>query len=56
MVCAFLETYQVSNLLVENIRDLSVRLLMLHYLYDIKGQDATAKTQHQMCPFKLTDS
>lgn len=56
MVCAFLETYQVSDVLVETIRDLSVRLLMLHYLYDLKGQDATVKTQHQVCPFEPTDS
>lgn len=48
-------SYQASKLLVENVRDLSVRLLMLNYLYNIKCQDATIETQHQLCPFKPTD-
>lgn len=55
MVCTFLEPYQASNLLVENIIDLNMRLLMLNYSYNIKGQDVTVKTQHQICPFKPID-
>ena len=51
----FSGTYQASNLLVENIQDLRVRLLLLTYLYSIKCQDTTVKTQPHICPFKPVD-
>lgn len=55
MVCSFLESYQASNILVEDIWDLSMRLLMPNYLYNITSQDARVKTEHQICPSKPID-
>lgn len=49
-------SYQASELLVENVRDLSVRLLMLNYLYNIKCQDTTIETQHSCVHLSLLTS